>query len=274
MVPKVAKQKLPCQSCGGSYEDNPSGRKRHQSTGKHQTSLVGKFAAIDPDAAYPPKPTGLIVGGAPYSEEELALGTELYVAGVTRDAIWERLDKAVKDLDYWANPKRAGKVGGKGMANKRAKAEDLRTARISAIEDLDRLNSQAATFRAGRSAINRQNDEALNLYVSTMFSTPEILVRGTGNGSFRISGVDGRVAKDSATGEDYPVTLFGYEATVYGPDLALGKDLAGRVVDPAHVGWGSMQMRTLEDARRMLRIFEVSIEVATVVNELYGIEKA
>lgn len=266
----MPKTKVDCATCGGSYEDNPSGAKRHQSTGKHVVALGTKITATLESLPFPPKPTGLVVGGAPYADRELNLIGERYRAGEELKQIQKDLIKARHDLAYRESPKHVHQYGDRARQNLRNLIAELEQAAELATEGIEAMKAEELELKRVRYDANLAGDQALELYVSTLFSSdPSILVRGHGGGSFGVYGVTGKVATDTATGEEYPVKD-GYEATVHGPER---DTFAGESrVTPAYVAWSSSQMRTLAEAERKLRIQAVSIEVARLVNELYELE--
>lgn len=263
----MSKIPVSCNACGGTHENNPSGKLRHARSQKHRAAMAATFAAVDPA-----KPV-LIPGGHPRTEQEneasraaSQLGLRIAQAQVDRE-------KAQHDLDYRNKPKHLHQYGDRSRANFQAKIDDFtESIRLWEIERAAWLGTANALEKARQEA-DAEMYKALELYVATLFSGDStILITRSHAADFRIHGLTGKVISYERDGEtlEYPEARFGHEAVVYGPTRSPWRDEAE--TKSAYVGWGSKQMDTLAEAERMIGIYLTATAVAHLLNELAGLE--
>lgn len=131
------------------------------------------------------------------------------------------------------------------------------------LEEIQRARSE------GIAAFWSRVDQKIRPQVAGRSENSDLYIRATGKGGYRVDLATGKVIEGPHG--DYPETVFGYEATVNGPDQAFGLDLT-HGWKPATVRWGSYSgMETVADARRMMHVYEAAAELAVITNDLLGL---
>lgn len=277
----MAKQKVTCAACGGSFDGTPSGQKKHELTLKHVTG--GRLSADPADlpiASALAHRAGAIEAAMTANVPAVTMGYEpvpdqpgVYFAALPHGEEYDRLEAALEAAK--------SEIGREQDALRRREA-DLRWRRKHRPEQADEYYaSKVAPIEAAIGASTREKEEIearmaelaaearrpANEFRDELAS--EIERRFAGDGiTISAEGAMVRVGTPDATYMEVTVYMPRQEFVEFGerprrPTIRFSR--------PAEINIPSWSDKSIGRARQVVRLVSAAIEIAEFVNAAYGL---
>lgn len=263
-----AKITATCETCGGTYDGTPSGLRRHGNTQKHRNAAMDNGADViaeqdaraalvtpvvaDDDNGIPQVTAPDEYAGIPGLDALYAERSEITAAIANRN-------KALKEAEAGLRWREKHNADNAALIAKWQEKVNGITEEIDLFDR--RLGPIAVAIEEAREV---RRAEVNAFWDGIAAEVDEHIIGGlqdfTWNqhrGTFNIFMTTGKV-RTYKDGTEGPETRFGFEATVYAPS-AYGET-------EFKVNWGTLGSQSVADARDMMRVHSLAIDIAEYLN--------